>query len=80
MASAGRTISSSVARPEEVALGKELELIIQEGLAALNEIHRTILVLRDIQNLSYEEISVVVELPEGTVKSRLFRARVALKE
>lgn len=73
-------LSADVARPEEMALGKELEEIIQDGLAELNEIHRTILVLRDIQNLAYGEIATIVDLPEGTVKSRLFRARLALKE
>ncbi len=73
-------LSGSVDHPEEKALGLELEQIIQDGLESLNEIHRTIIVLRDVQNMSYEEIAVIVELPEGTVKSRLFRARVALKE
>lgn len=73
-------LSGSVDQPEEAALGRELEQIIKEGLESLNEIHRAIIVLRDVQNLSYEEISVIVELPEGTVKSRLFRARVALKD
>lgn len=69
-----------LADPHEAALGKELEEIIREGLASLNEMHRTIIVLRDIEHLSYAEISEVVELPEGTVKSRLFRARASLKE
>jgi RNA polymerase sigma-70 factor (ECF subfamily) len=72
--------SERLADPHEAALGNELEAIVQDGLASLNEMHRTILVLRDIEHLSYAEISNVVELPEGTVKSRLFRARAALKE
>ena len=66
--------------PHDAAIGNELEEIVKEGLALLNEIHRTILVLRDIEHLSYSEIAEVVELPEGTVKSRLFRARAALKD
>ncbi len=66
--------------PHEVAVGKELEEIIRDGLAELPEIHRTIVVLRDIEHLSYTEIAEVVDLAEGTVKSRLFRARAALKE
>ena len=69
-----------VANPHEEAVGKELEEIVRDGLTSLNEMHRTILVLRDIEHLSYAEISEVVELPEGTVKSRLFSARAALKE
>jgi RNA polymerase sigma-70 factor (ECF subfamily) len=73
-------LSGTIDRPDEQLLGKELERVIQEGLASLTEIHRTILVLRDVEHLSYQEIAEIVELPEGTVKSRLFRARVALKE
>ena len=65
--------------PSEAAMGKELEQILQEGLNALPEIHRTIVVLRDVEHLSYDEIADVVELPVGTVKSRLFRARAALR-
>jgi RNA polymerase sigma-70 factor (ECF subfamily) len=69
-----------LAGPHEAAIGNELEEIIRDGLAFLNEMHRTIVVLRDIEHLTYAEIAEVVELPEGTVKSRLYRARVALKE
>jgi RNA polymerase sigma-70 factor (ECF subfamily) len=74
------SFGGKISQPEEAAIGRELERIIQEGLAELTEIHRTIIVLRDVENLSYQEIAEIVELPEGTVKSRLFRARVALKE
>src|SRR5690554_2327775 len=73
-------LSGDIPRPDGQALGKELEMIIQEGLAALPEDYRVVLVLRDIENMSYLEIAEIVELAEGTVKSRLFRARVALKE
>ncbi|MBA2664631.1 MAG: sigma-70 family RNA polymerase sigma factor [Bradymonadaceae bacterium] len=73
-------LSSAIPRPDGQALGNELERIVQDGLAQLGEDHRMILVLRDVENLSYKEISEIVDLNEGTVKSRLFRARVALKE
>lgn len=73
-------LSGTIDRPDDHLLGKELEQVIQAGLESLSEIHRTILVLRDVEHLSYQEIAEIVELPEGTVKSRLFRARVALKE
>lgn len=73
-------VGERVAGPHDAVVGKELEEIIRDGLAFLNEMHRTILVLRDIEHLSYAEIAEVVELPEGTVKSRLFRARASLKE
>ena len=73
-------LSARIADPHEEAVGNELQEIIRDGLASLNEMHRTIVVLRDVEGMSYAEIAVIVELPEGTVKSRLFRARVALKE
>lgn len=53
---------------------------IQVCINALDGEQREVLVLRDIQEYSYEEIGDMLKLPEGTVKSRLFRARNALKE
>jgi RNA polymerase sigma-70 factor, ECF subfamily len=59
---------------------RELEARVQEGIGSLESGQREVLVLRDIQGYSYEEIGVMLKLPEGTVRSRLFRARNALKE
>lgn len=73
-------LSEGISGPDSQAMGRQLEEIIKEGLLYLKEDHRTIIVLRDIENLSYREISEITELAEGTVKSRLFRARLALKE
>lgn len=56
----------------------EAEEILSRGLAQLDETHRSILVLRDIEDLSYEEIADILSLPRGTVKSRLHRARAEL--
>lgn len=67
-------------RPDEMAEGLELERAIQECITALDEDHRLVLVLRDIQSLSYEEIVEITGIAIGTVKSRLHRARMALKE
>ena len=72
-------LGSQLARPDKQAQAHELEVIIQQGLALLGSEHREIIVLRDIENLTYQEISTITGLAEGTVKSRLFRARVALK-
>ena len=56
----------------------EAEEILHEALGRLDEDQRTIILLRDIQDLSYEEISEILDLPRGTVKSRLHRARAEL--
>lgn len=61
--------------PEKVYEQTALRDQIREGLMHLTEEHRRILVLRDINGLSYTEIGEVLGLSEGTVKSRLFRAR-----
>ena len=59
---------------------RELDEKIQECIGFLDGAQREVLVLRDIRGFSYEEIGVLLKLPEGTVKSRLFRARNALKD
>jgi RNA polymerase sigma-70 factor (ECF subfamily) len=66
--------------PDRVLEGIELERTVQAAIAELEEDHRLVVVLRDIEELSYEEICEITGLPEGTVKSRLHRARSALKE
>jgi len=53
---------------------------LQQALLKLNDGHRQILVLRELEGFSYETISEILELPVGTVRSRLFRARMQLKE
>lgn len=59
---------------------RELEAKVQGCIGLLDGEQREVLVLRDIQGFSYEEIGVMLKLPDGTVKSRLFRARSALKD
>jgi len=59
---------------------KELEARVQECISFLDDYHREILVLRDIQGLSYDEIVLTLKIPLGTVRSRLFRARNTLKD
>lgn len=66
--------------PEQVLQGRQMEALLQEGIALLEEEHRTLLVLRDVEELSYHEIASITGLPEGTVKSRIHRARMALKQ
>ena len=59
---------------------KRLGAAIATGVAALSDAHRAVLVLREYHDLDYTEIADVLELDVGTVKSRLARARAALRE
>ena len=68
------------ATPDKVLEGSRAERQIQRALAAVPDEFRELLVLRDVQGLTYGEIVVITGLPEGTVKSRLHRARGALKK
>ncbi|MDX6770828.1 MAG: sigma-70 family RNA polymerase sigma factor [Elusimicrobiota bacterium] len=72
-------------KADEPALDAELEKTeksgqVQTALLQLEEDDRAIVVLREIEERSYEEIGEMLDLPQGTVKSRLFRARAKLKE
>lgn len=58
----------------------EKEALVQKALLQLDEESRAIIVLREIEGQSYSEIAAALGVPEGTVKSRLFRAREALKQ
>jgi RNA polymerase sigma-70 factor, ECF subfamily len=66
--------------PEATAAERQLQARVWRALGELAEPHREILVLRDYQDLSYEEIAHVLGVPLGTVMSRLHRARRALRE
>lgn len=76
----GEEPSSEAAGPEDAVLSHERVEHVQAALASLGDEHRQILVLREIDGCAYEEIAEILELPVGTVRSRLFRARVQLKE
>ncbi len=65
--------------PDEISLRRERRNAVRTALAALPEHHRTVLVLFDLQGHSYETVSQVLQVPPGTVKSRLNRARLALR-
>lgn len=73
-------LTSSVETPEAAVLRREQEKYVVAALGRLDSEYRAVLVMRDVDGLDYKEISDVLELPLGTVKSRLFRARLALRE
>lgn len=66
--------------PESALAQAEIEGVVQRALERLAVEHRIVIVLRDIEGLSYDEISEMLNLSLGTVKSRLWRARSELKE
>lgn len=74
-----QTLQSHVPGPEQTVEATRLETVIQRELAALDDEFRVLIVLRDIQGMTYEDIRKITGLAEGTVKSRLHRARAALK-
>ena len=66
--------------PEKAVEQKELRGQIEAGLQTLSPEHREVLILREIQQLSYDEIADVLSLDLGTVKSRINRGRRQLRE
>ncbi len=67
-------------KPDEHTLGKELTDIIREMICKLPDHFRLVIILRELQGLSYEEIAKITRTNVGTVKSRLSRARNKLQE
>lgn len=66
--------------PEDATVTQEFVHRVSECMELLNEKHREILILRNVQNLSYEEIAGILGISVGTVKSRIARARESLRE
>jgi RNA polymerase sigma-70 factor (ECF subfamily) len=73
-------VESPDAGPEEIAVDNERAAALARAIAALPPAYRLVTVLRYYQDLPYEEIERVTDLPETTVKTRLFRARKMLKD
>ena len=68
-----------VPRPQDAVEHREAQKLLQEGLSALPEEYRKVLILREIEGLSYTEIAESASLELGTVKSRISRGRVLLR-
>jgi RNA polymerase sigma-70 factor (ECF subfamily) len=72
-------IADDAATPQELAERSELREQIEEGLQSLRPEHREVLILRELHQLSYDEIAQTLDLDTGTVKSRISRGRKALR-
>jgi RNA polymerase sigma-70 factor (ECF subfamily) len=71
---------ADVESPEDIAITNEFKDRVASAMELLNEKHREALVLRNIKNLTYEEIAEELKISIGTVKSRIARARESLRE
>jgi RNA polymerase sigma-70 factor, ECF subfamily len=71
--------TGDVSRPDHMVEGYQMERLVHLCIAELDPDFREVLILRDVEDLSYEELGEITGLPEGTVKSRLHRARAMLK-
>jgi RNA polymerase sigma-70 factor (ECF subfamily) len=74
-----KVISDPSDNPETLYEKKVVQQLVQRGLLNLKEDQRELIVLRDLQGFSYEEMGELLGLPEGTIKSKLHRARMDLK-
>ena len=79
-ANLGAVSSQLGSNPEKSVLRRELGEKIQEALEQIPEKHRAILLLRELDGLSYEELAQALEIPKGTVMSRLFHARAKVQK
>jgi RNA polymerase sigma-70 factor (ECF subfamily) len=75
-----KSIQSEEPTPAEALELYDQKVLIQKQLEKLPALYRTILTLYHLEQMSYQEIGTIMELPEGTVKSYLFRARKKLKD
>jgi RNA polymerase sigma-70 factor (ECF subfamily) len=78
-ASRGDQLDSGEASPAEKACDREQEARVMAALSSLEDEPRAVVILRDLESLGYDEIAEILDIPAGTVKSRLHRARLALR-
>lgn len=74
-----RPLTDAGETPFDFTMNREAQLLLEEGLDNINPIFRTALVLREMEDMSYEEIAEVLEVSIGTVKSRILRGREGLR-
>ncbi len=74
------TLASDTAGPDEITASRDISSRLRAEIEQLPVIYRTILTLYHLEEMSYSEIGQITDLPEGTVKSHLFRARKHLMQ
>ncbi len=72
--------ASEFSRPEHSMERAEQERQIQSALSRLSAEHRTVLILKDMEGQKYEDMAEILQVPIGTIRSRLHRARIELRE
>lgn len=76
----GEIFPAEIESPEDIAITNEFKDRVAAAMELLNEKHREALILRNVRNMSYEEIADALQISIGTVKSRIARARESLRE
>jgi RNA polymerase sigma-70 factor (ECF subfamily) len=79
MTAARAATVGDVSRPDELVEGMQLEEIVKRSIQRLEPEFREALILADVEDMPYEEIAQIMNVPVGTVKSRIHRARAQLK-
>jgi RNA polymerase sigma-70 factor (ECF subfamily) len=79
LGAAAKGTAGDVARPDQLVEGMQVERIVQAAIAELDPSFRECLLLREVEDLSYDEIAAITGLPAGTVKSRIHRARAQVR-
>ncbi|MFZ5965965.1 MAG: RNA polymerase sigma factor [Bacillota bacterium] len=75
-----RNVPDESSTTEEIVEKREEAKALYKAISLLPEQHKVVIILRDIKGLSYEQIGEILDCPEGTVKSRISRARIALRD
>jgi RNA polymerase sigma-70 factor (ECF subfamily) len=75
----GQAMTAATPGPEDESIRRDEQRTLERLIAALPEEHRTVLMLREIEEMDYRQIAQITDVPIGTVMSRLARSRAALK-
>ena len=73
-------VADSRWQPDQLMIDSELMTVIESGIASMSEKLRSVLILHDQEDMTYEEVAQMLDVPIGTVKSRLFLARAHLQD